>query len=134
MRNKESWFKWLVLIWALVMVVWMILEGSLALTVFLGLFTSLLILIASIRKWFAERWPNWKYSVLVWGVLGLLLGIGTVLMTLTLMAVKTGIHAHGPEYSTGEITWVIDQILLWAVSGLIAGGGVGLLVKAVSRS
>ncbi len=132
--GKGLWFKWVVLLWALVAVIWMILEGGLELTVFLGLSTSLLMLFALVRKVHA-KWPQvLDRSVPALGFLGFLCGLATVLMTLFLMAFKTGLHAHGPEYTMGEIAWVIDQTLLWAVSGLMVGVGLGLLLKAFSKT
>jgi hypothetical protein len=59
--------------------------------------------------------------------LGLFIGLGSAFMTLILRAVKTGLHGHGPEFSQAEIEWVIGQIPLWTLAGLIAGLGLGLL-------
>ena len=67
-----------------------------------------------------------------WGitaVLGLLLGLGSGLLTLLFMAVKTGLHAHGPEFTPPEVTWLLQQILLWTAVGLLAGLGLGLLTS-----
>jgi hypothetical protein len=60
-------------------------------------------------------------------VLGLLFGLGSGLLTLVFMAVKTGLHAHGPEFTIQQIRWVIQQIPLWTIAGLLAGLGLGLL-------
>ena len=54
-------------------------------------------------------------------------GLGFGLLTLLIMAVKTGLHGHGPEFSPAEISWVIDQIPLWSLVGLLAGLGVGIV-------
>jgi hypothetical protein len=54
-------------------------------------------------------------------------GAGLALMTLMLMALKTGLHAHGPEYPTDQIFWVWRQLPLWAGVGALAGLGLGLL-------
>jgi hypothetical protein len=61
---------------------------------------------------------------------GLALGAGSVLLTLFLMALKTGLHAHGPEFTTAQIAWVWNQLPLWSLAGLLAGGGLGLLLAA----
>ena len=58
---------------------------------------------------------------------GAIYGVGVALLTLGLMALKTGLHAHGPEYSTAQIVWVWRQAPLWAVAGALAGLGLGLV-------
>ena len=61
---------------------------------------------------------------------GLAMGAGTVLMSLFLMAIKTGLHAHGPEFSPAEITAVWQLLPLWSLVGVLAGLGAGLLLLA----
>ena len=51
---------------------------------------------------------------------------------LLLMAVKTGLHAHGPEYSAAQLAAVVGQWPLWIGAGALAGAGVGLLVVALA--
>ena len=60
---------------------------------------------------------------------GLLFGAGSVLVSLLLIAIKTGLHAHGPEFTIAEIQWVWQQLLLWSVVGMLAGLGVGLIMN-----
>lgn len=66
--------------------------------------------------------------LLLTAVVGALAGAGLALLTLFLMALKTGLHAHGPEYTAGEIAWVWAQLPLWAAVGGLAGLGVGAVV------
>lgn len=61
---------------------------------------------------------------------GIIAGVALPLVTLFLMALKTGIHAHGPEYTPQEIAWVWRQLPLWALVGGMAGLGIGLLSAA----
>lgn len=72
--------------------------------------------------------------LLLMGVAGVLAGAGVALLTLFLMALKTGLHAHGPEYSAGGIAWVWAQLPLWAAVGGLAGLGVGALAAAGRRN
>ena len=44
---------------------------------------------------------------------------------------KTGVHAHGPEFSPAEIGWLMQQAVLWSLVGTIAGAGLGLLRLAL---
>jgi hypothetical protein len=73
------------------------------------------------RSFAGWRWPG------LWALLGLLLGLGSGIMTLLAMTMKTGLHNHGPEFSQGEISWVLAQTPLWTAAGLLAGLAVGLL-------
>ena len=73
------------------------------------------------------------YSVKQWlgitAVLGLLFGLASGLLTLLFMAVKTGLHAHGPEFTPTEVNWLIQQIPLWMAVGLLAGLGLGMVTS-----
>jgi NhaP-type Na+/H+ or K+/H+ antiporter len=72
-----------------------------------------------------------EFSVKQWvgitAVLGLLFGLGSGLLTLLFMVVKTGLHAHGPEFTPPEVTWIIQQTVWWMVVGLLAGLGLGMI-------
>jgi hypothetical protein len=46
------------------------------------------------------------------------------------MILKTGIHAHGPEYTARELAWVWTQLPLWGGVGALTGLGFGLLMAA----
>jgi len=114
-------------VYALFAFVWIALEGAMTNAVGMGVGITA-VLLAYLAQYFlggrefpARRW---------WGITavgGLLFGLGSGLLTLLFMAVKTGLHAHGPEFTPQEITWVINQIPLWSVVGLLAGLGLGLL-------
>lgn len=116
-------------VYALFVFVWIALEGAMSNALGMGVGTTA-VLLAHLAQYFlggrafsARRW---------WGITavgGLLLGLGSGLLTLFFMAVKTGLHAHGPEFTPQEITWVINQIPLWTVVGLLAGLGLGLVTS-----
>ena len=61
-----------------------------------------------------------------------LFGFLTALLTLFFMALKTGLHAHGPEFTPSEINWVIARIPLWTAVGLLSGAGLGLVGLSVA--
>ena len=67
-----------------------------------------------------------KLGILL-ALLGTLYGALSNIMVLVFMTIKTGAHAHGPEYTTFQIDWIINQLPYWAVAGLLAGIGFGLL-------
>ena len=123
----------MVIIWTAVAVVWAILEGNLAWTVLLGTLTSLIIVIMIVKRYLTGRNLSLIVGLATMSVMGLLFGLGSALLTLLLMAIKTGLHAHGPEFSALELQWVLQQIPLWAVAGLIAGLGLGIIILALAR-
>ena len=116
--------------WVAYMIFWMMLEGGLRATVaaaFLTVFTILGYLLKRIQS---ERLLSTRSWLLLVAALGAAVGLGGGVLTLVLMAIKTGLHAHGPEFSTAEVNWVLRQIPVWTAVGLLAGLGVGLLVMA----
>lgn len=108
-------------------VVWIALEGNLLRVTILGFTTSLLLLGAIVQRWFAGR----RIAPLVWlalsASLGAILGFTGGMFTLLFMAVKTGLHAHGPEFSQVQISWLLGQLPWWTSAGLLAGLGLGVI-------
>lgn len=64
-------------------------------------------------------------------VYGALTGLGLIPLTLLFMAVKTGLHAHGPEFTPAEIAWLLAQAPLWSSGGLLAGAALGLFSAGI---
>ncbi|MEM7116510.1 MAG: hypothetical protein AAF614_29010 [Chloroflexota bacterium] len=132
-REQLSWVKWLTVVWAVYAIVWISLEGMLWQVVMLGWGTTAVLLLHFFQRYLAER----SFVLLAWlgitAVLGLIWGSSSVLFTLLSMAVKTGLHAHGPEFTPAEIEWVLGQALLWSLVGLLCGVGLGLLVAAQAK-
>ena len=64
-------------------------------------------------------------------VVGTLSGVMAVGLTLIFMALKTGLHAHGPEFTPREINWLIQQLPLWSIIGLLLGIGTSLITGAL---
>jgi hypothetical protein len=107
--------------------VWIALEGELWRVVVMGVGSTAVSLLYGWQKWMGGRLiDGWRW----WGVTavsGLLFGLGSGLFSLIFMAVKTGLHAHGPEFTAAEINWVLQQTPIWAVAGLLAGLGLALI-------
>ena len=123
-------FKWLAALWVIMAVIWSVLEGSFERVLIFGFLTALTGLAYLFQRMMGGRHFSAVPGLLLMGLWGLALGAGTVLMTLLLMAVKTGLHAHGAEFTTAEITAVWGYLPLWSLVGLLAGLGVGLLLIA----
>ena len=114
--------------------IWMVTEGDLLRDVVLAASLLLVGLMAIARRWPWIRGLSPGKTVALGAVGGLAYGVGLVLLTLFLMAVKTGLHAHGPEYTVYELIWVWNQFPLWAVAGSLVGLGIGLLAVAGRRT
>lgn len=108
-------------------VVWIALEGNLVRVTILGFAISLLLLGAAFQRWLAGR----RLAPLAWlalcAALGAILGFTGGMFTLLFMAVKTGLHAHGPEFSQAQISWLLGQLPWWTSAGLLAGLGLGVI-------
>lgn len=122
--------KWLVIFWAVAAVIWSVLEGDFGRVRLFGFLTTLTGLGYLFQRFMAGREFSPVGGLLTMGLWGLALGFGTVLVTLFMMVLKTGLHAHGPEFSMAEITAVWGQIPLWSLVGLLIGLGAGLLLIA----
>lgn len=128
--NRLPGLKLVLILLAVYTAVWITLEGALWQVVVMGVGVTAVSLGYGWQKWLGGRVVDgWRW----WGVTavtGLLFGLGSGLLSLIFMAVKTGLHAHGPEFTLAEINWVLQQIPIWTAAGLLAGLGWGLLTKS----
>jgi hypothetical protein len=119
--------KWLTIVLGIYFALWLSWEGRLWQVVGLGVGVSAVSLIHLLQNKLGGQIVTLSKWLTVTAVLGLLFGLGSGVLTLVFMAVKTGLHAHGPEFTIQQIRWVIQQIPLWTIAGLLAGLGLGLL-------
>jgi hypothetical protein len=131
--NRTPLVKWISILWVIYMAIWAMLEGGLRATVFASLFTILVTSGQLFNRYLHSR----RFSTSSWlafsAAVGAVAGAGCGLLTLLFMAIKTGLHAHGPEFSAADIDWVLQQIPLWIFVGLLSGLGIGFLGKAAAR-
>ncbi len=123
-------FKWLAVVWVVTAVIWSLLEGDLSRVLFFSFLTVLTGLAYLFQRFLCGSRFSTKRGLLIMSLWGMVLGAGTALLTIFLMAVKTGLHAHGPEFTLTEISAIWRYIPLWGVVGLIGGLGLGLLLIA----
>ncbi|MCP5097519.1 MAG: hypothetical protein GY943_18390 [Chloroflexi bacterium] len=107
----------------------MSLEGMLWRTVIMGVGATAVSSLQLLQKYGNGRFIPLKQWVMITAVSGLLVGAISIGATLLFMIIKTGLHAHGPEFTPSEISWVVQQLPLWAIIGLLAGSGLGLLTR-----
>jgi hypothetical protein len=108
--------------------VWISLEGALWRSLVLATGVTLLALAYLAQRWLAGRTVSLARWITVAAFWGTAAGLGSAVMTLAFMSLKTGLHAHGPEFTPQEVRWVVRQIPLWSLAGLSLGLGVGLLI------
>lgn len=109
---------------------WIALEGSLGGVLLLAVGVSGVALGHGLQQMRGRAFSPAGWVAFV-GFLGLALAVGSTVLVLLLMALKTGLHAHGPEFSRGEIGWVLAQFPWWVAGGVVAGLGMGLITLAV---
>ena len=109
-------------------IVWLSLEGALIRDILLAA-----VLLATAMAFIVVRKAGGKtirqiQTVIVATASGAIFGAGVALLTLVLLAVKTSLHAHGPEYAGWELLWVWRQIPLWSGAGALLMAGFGLIL------
>jgi hypothetical protein len=117
----------LTMIWFVLSIGWMALEGRLGPVIVLGVLTMLIIL-AHIGQRLCGGRSLHTWQVLVGGTVGGgIAGSLLPLLIILLMTLKTGLHAHGAEFTPQEIVWVGQQFRLWGISGGLFGLGFSVL-------
>ncbi len=114
-------------------VIWMSFEGDVRRVTLMGTAVSLTLTGYLMQRFLGGRLLQFVSWLAVMGIGGLLAGFGSGLLTIVFMALKTGLHGHGPEFRPAEIEGVLASIPLWALVGLVAGLGVGALVGGSRR-
>ena len=126
--------KWLTIIIAVYGIIWISLEGALIQVLLFSAGLTILSAGYIVQKHMAGRKHSLGGWLILCAAIGCLAGLTFGLLALILMAVKTGLHGHGPEFSPVEVSWVAWQIPWWAASGLIAGAGLGLLAVGFAEN
>ena len=121
--------KWLTILMALYAAVWISLEGALWRATVMGVGVAAVSAGHLLRKYRQKRPLGEWHWLIAMAVTGLLIGLASGPLTLLFMSLKTGLHAHGPEFTPAEINWILQQIPVWTAAGLLAGLGLGLVFK-----
>lgn len=112
---------------------WISLEGHLLRVVALAIGVTLVALGHVVQRYAGGRYLSLRWWLALAAGLGVAAGAGSGALTLFFMALKTGLHAHGPEFAPAEINWVASRLVGWAAGGLFAGMGLGLLLAGLGR-
>jgi hypothetical protein len=130
--EKIAGLRPLTILLAVYFVVWIVLEGDLTQTVVLGVGSSVVAAANLWQRWGRGRELSRGFWLLLMTGTGLVLGAAAVFVTLFFMAVKTGLHAHGPEFTPAEIRWVVDQLPLWAITATLTTLGLASLILGMN--
>lgn len=130
---KIPGLRWSTAIVGLYGLVWLSLEGALWQVLLLALGLCLLAILYLMQRLLGGRRVSGRHWLTFCAGFGGAAGLGCALLALGLMAIKTGLHGHGPEFAPTEIEWLVGQIPLWAISGAAAGLGLGMLGLAFQR-
>jgi cell division protein FtsW (lipid II flippase) len=72
----------------------------------------------------SKRWLVYPFS-------GMISGAAITLVTLLLMAFKSGLHGHGsPDFTPGQVITVLQLTPLWIAAGFLIGLGAGIWLRA----
>ena len=131
--KKIPYQQTITLIWGLFGLIWISLEGHILVVTSMSLRTTAVLLLYVLQSQSQRIFSNLWQWLTATTLIGTAFGITAVGLTLILMAVKTGLHNHGPEFTLQEIQWTIQQFPLWALIGAFLGAGLGL-ISAGTRS
>ena len=109
-------------------IIWISLEGNLVREVVMGVGVTAVSLLHLLQKWFGGQTLSLKNWLQITAIFGFSGGFVTAPLTYIAMILKTGLHAHGPEFTLAQFEWVIQQMPLWAVTGLLIGLALGMLI------
>ena len=113
--------------------IWLTLEDTQLLPIIMLslLATSLWVLNPLLQRFSGKSIIPMKF-VLVFAVLGALIGAGAVILTTIMMFLKTAWHSHlFPDYPAPMLLAMLERLPLWAVAGLLLGVSFGLYSWAI---
>ncbi len=128
MPAKLPGFRAAAILWGIYAALWISLEGAVWRATLMGVWSVALLLGNLWQAWARGRAFGWFGWISVWGALGGMVGILSVPATLFFMALKTGLHAHGAEFSAAQIDQTAMQWGLWGIVGVFAGIGSGSIL------
>ncbi|MBE2219985.1 MAG: hypothetical protein IAF02_00505 [Anaerolineae bacterium] len=126
---KFPGLKWITAVYALYGFFWISLEGTLVGVTVMGVSTTAVVFAYLVPHLLGDRLFSAKGWLGITAVLGIIFGLNSGILTLFFMVVKTGLHAHGPEFTPPEVAWILQQTLWWTVVGLLAGLGLGMVTS-----
>jgi tetrahydromethanopterin S-methyltransferase subunit F len=112
---------------ALLGAIWLTLEGDILWSLLMALMVLAVSVGYLVQRFLGGRKFSLPQGLAIAAAIGLAAGLIFAPLVMVFMAIKTGLHGHGPEFTQEEIMWAFDRILLWAVIGLMTALGLALL-------
>ena len=134
--SRATNLAWPMIITFLVIMVWMPFEGIFWYVTSVGILLTGLwvwVLHQRYKEFVLSRFISPSAAVVYWALTGGMAGLIAPAAILGLMVLKTGVHAHGAEYTPLEILWVANQFWRWLIFGGILGLGIGLIQSAMTK-
>lgn len=128
--NSTRNLAWPLILTFIIIMGWMPFEGI------FWLVTSVGITLTVLWGWVAYQSPFLSSlgSTARLAAFGAMAGLAAPAVILGLMVLKTGVHAHGPEFTPPEIYWITQQFTIWPIFAGLCGLGVGFLNASRSPS
>ena len=119
---------WPIILTFLVIMGWMPYEGFLPRVLAVGIVITLFWAFTFFRQDILRSFgPTQRLAVF-----GAMAGLAAPAVILGLMVLKTGVHAHGPEFTPAEISWTVQQFFIWPFVGGLVGFGSSFLGQSLS--
>jgi hypothetical protein len=126
---RPLWLRWSGILLGVGFFIWLPFEDQTTQVVtFLAIAISIWSAIAFFYFPYLRSWPRIRRYVAT----GLLAGIAVTPITLLLIIVKTGLHAHPtPDFTNQQILLSLQRMPIWIISGILTGFGIGLISSAI---
>lgn len=117
----------LAILLGIILMAWVTLEDQ---SVTLALLFAVAICMLAAAEWLASSTRlSTEKGWLAYPLAGLVSGAATAPIALVLMAVKTGLHGHTPDYTPAQMSAVLTSFPIWAGAGAFIGLGAGIWFK-----
>lgn len=128
-------FRWLIIVWAGIVFLWISLEDNHALPVaILGTGSVLLFAAYRLLTRLGGRTIAGAAALVGIPLLGGLVGMASAVGTAALMFLKTAIHAHiFPDYPAAQIIAMLERVPAWAAAGGLVGCGILFALIGTTR-
>lgn len=132
--QRVPYLQTITILWGLYALVWIPFEGHLVFVVSMAVSSTAVLCLHLLQRpsnlVFHKLWQWLTFATMA----GIVVGLTAVGLTLMFMALKTGLHNHGPEFTLEEIQWVIQQLPNWSIIGAFMGAGLGLISAGMRSS
>ena len=107
--------------------IWVTLEGDFRWSLLMALMVLAVSVGYLVQRFLGGRNFSLPQGLAIVAAIGLGAGLIFAPLVMAFMAIKTGLHGHGPEFRQEEIEWIFDRVLLWTFVGLTTALGLALL-------